>query len=389
MVYTWVDEVEEGNMNPIGQNVARFRLDQNLSQQDLADKVGVSRLALGKIERGEVEPRSKTLNALASALDVSLEDLLTTPRPLESVRFRARKRVHGREQILAEVSRWLEAYEWLEKELQARPAVHVFKSLQPSPLKNPKVLAGEVRKAMKIKLNEPVRDICGLLEESGIKVLLLEKKSDAFFGLSVGLGDGGPAVVVNTWDRISVERWIFTAAHELGHLLLHKAEYKRTEMTEPTAAEREADTFASYFLMPEELFSSEWEETRGHALVHRVLKVKRIFRVSYKTVLYRLVETGRESRDVWQSFQVQHKHYFGRTLKKADEPVQLKEREFTWNWSCAGEPQALTESDFVEDRLCRLVRKAFEEKKISLGRAAEILGVTREEMRQRAAHWTE
>lgn len=45
--------------------------------------------------------------------------------------------------------------------------------------------------------------------------------SDDFFGLSIGPADGGPAVVVNVWDGISVERWIFTAAHELGHLVLH------------------------------------------------------------------------------------------------------------------------------------------------------------------------
>lgn len=48
-----------------------------------------------------------------------------------------------------------------------------------------------------------------------------EVMSDGFFGLSIGPTDRGPLVVVNVWGRISVERWILTAAHELGHLLLH------------------------------------------------------------------------------------------------------------------------------------------------------------------------
>ena len=85
-------------------------------------------------------------------------------------------------------------------------------------------------------------------------------------------------------------------------------------------AEREADAFASHFLKPEPVFTAEWDETSGHPLFLRVLKVKRIFRVSYKTVLSRLVETGQTSLGVWQVFQRQHLHYFGKTLSKADEP---------------------------------------------------------------------
>lgn len=43
--------------------------------------------------------------------------------------------------------------------------------------------------------------------------------SDAFFGLSAAKQDGGPAVAVNAWDRVSVEGWIFTAQVGLGSLL--------------------------------------------------------------------------------------------------------------------------------------------------------------------------
>jgi hypothetical protein len=85
----------------------------------------------------------------------------------------------------------------------------------------------------------------------------------------------------------------------------------------------------------------------------RVLKVKHMFRVGYKTVLCRLVETGRVSRDVWPIFQRQHVQHFGRTLSKADEPNPLKASEFSWNWNRAGEPEGVSEYDFLEDRLHR------------------------------------
>ncbi|HEX7423494.1 MAG TPA: XRE family transcriptional regulator [Terriglobales bacterium] len=371
--------------NVIGHNLARLRLDRDVSQDEVASKAGISRLALGKIERGDVVPRAATLDALAKALGTSAAELVTAVHPLHTVRFRAPK-VKGRQQILAEVSRWLEDYCWLEGELKEAKRFPLDKLR--SERTKPEVLARRVRAEMGLDPKEPIRDICGLLGDHGIKVLLLDKKSDAFFGLSVSEGDGGPAVVVNTWERISVERWIFTSAHELAHLLLHQGEYSRDESEEPKAAEHEADTFASHFLMPEAAFASEWDDTSGHPLIDRVLKVKRMFRVSYKTVLYRLVESGRASRDVWQAFQRQHAQRFGKTLSKVDEPNRLKASEFAWNWNCAGEPEGVSKYDFLEDRLYRLVRTAMERKVISLGRAAEILRISREDMRQRAADWS-
>ena len=371
----------------IAANVARLRLDRQLTQADLATKAKLSRVALGKIERGSVVPRARTLDALAKALAVPVGELVTPVRPLESVRFRARALVHAREQILAEVSKWLDAYAGLEAALDERLPFRFEQVVAPSRRGSPVKAAQAARRTVGLGPEEPVRDICGLLEESGVKLLLLETNRDSFFGLSVGARDGGPAVVVNTWDRISVERWIFTAAHELGHLLLHPSEYQREATDLPLQAEREADAFASEFLMPETAFAVEWDGTRGHSLLLRVLKVKRIFRASYKTVLYRLVESGRETSAVWRAFQGQHRGYFGKTLRKTDEPEALEKSEFAWNWSRSGEPAGLSKHDFIEDRLSRLVRRALEEERISLGRAAEILGLTRDEMRQKAREW--
>ena len=369
----------------IASNVARLRLDRQLTQEELARKAGLSRMALGNIERGTATPRAKTIAALAKALQVPLGDLVRPVRPLETVRFRARARLHARAQILAEVAKRLDAYTQVEADLDASCPFR-FETICTQSGK-PVDTAQAARNAIGLDPGEPVRDICGLLENNGVKLLLLNKKSDSFFGLSVGARDGGPAVVVNTWDRISVERWIFTAVHELGHLLLHPAQYQRDVTELPVQAEREADTFASHFLMPEAGFEPEWDETRGHPLLVRVLKVKRIFRVSYKTVLYRLVESGRETPDIWRTFQRQHRHHFGKTLRKTQEPSALDKSEFTWNWSRSGEPEGLSRHDFIEDRLVRLVRQALEQEYISLGRAAEILGLHREEMRKYAREW--
>ena len=369
----------------IGANLARLRLDRQLTQEQVAVRAGISRMALGRIERGAVVPRARTLADLAVALAVPVGELVTPVPVLQSVRFRARAPVHGREQILAAVANWLNAYAWLETELTDRPAFRFEAATAGGG--TPTEIARAARRVVGLESQEPVRNISRLLEENGVKLLLMETTRDSFFGLSVRERDGGPAVVVNTWDRISVERWIFTAAHELGHLLLHPAEYRRHATEMPSEPEREADEFASEFLMPEAAFSLEWDATGGHSLLVRVLKVKRIFRVSYMTVLRRLVETDRETSHVWDVFQHQHRERLGRTLRKIEEPEALEKSEFAWDWRRAGEPAGLSEHDFIEDRLSRLVRRALEEELISLGRAAEILGLTRDEMRIQASEW--
>ena len=242
-------------------NVARLRRDRQLTQAALAEKAGLSRVALGKIERAVVVPRARTLAGLAQALEVSMGELVTPVPSLARVRFRARARIHGREQILADVAQWLSAYADLEDGLAEqrqfrfadRPGTpgSLHDVSEPSAGRpRPVEAARAARRNVGLGDEEPILDICGLIEGNGVKLMLLDKQRDSFFGLSVSADDGGPAVVVNTWDRISVERWIFTAAHELGHLLLHPTEYCReaTDLQEQT--EREADIFASHFLMP-------------------------------------------------------------------------------------------------------------------------------------------
>ncbi len=103
----------------IAANVARLRLDRELTQAELAGRAGLSRIAVGKVERGEMVPQARTLDALAKALRMPVSELVTPVRRPESVRFRARMRVHAREQILAQVATWLDAYCALEADLGA------------------------------------------------------------------------------------------------------------------------------------------------------------------------------------------------------------------------------------------------------------------------------
>ncbi len=377
------------SINDVSMNLRRLRSERELTQEQLADAAGLSRAGYRKIEAAQSEPRANTVLALARALEVKPGDLLRPAPPLPVARFRSTKRMRERELLLMSVARDLEDYANLEALLDERPSFTLQRfSAQDAEPSRPVEAASRIREDFDLADDEPIHDICGLLEAHGIKVLRNSIASDAFFGLSVADGTSGPAIVVNVWERISVERWIFTAAHELGHLVLHADDFDPDVTAEQPEHEREADLFAAYFLMPAASFLKEWDQTSGLTLYDRVLKLKRIYRVSYLTVLYRLSEMG--IPNIWARFKAEAKRRTGRSLLKADEPAGLGPSAFLGSaveTRKASEPTQLTEYDFLTDRRQWLVRKAVEGDLVSIGRAAEILGLSLREMRQVAGSW--
>ena len=373
-------------------NLRRLRKAKNITQGKLAEKAGLSRVAYRNIETGKSVPRVRNLEAIAAALGVPLAQLVAPAKKLKAVRFRSNKHLRLRSQILADVGRWLHDFNDLERMLGDRKVNRVrgISGKLPSGSGREEAAAAMARKAFGLDNEEPVRDICGLLESAGVKVGAQSIASPDFFGLCVAEADGGPAVFVNTWPRITVERWIFTAAHELGHLILHLADFNVEQADEIDAHEFEANSFAAFFLMPEASFRKEWEDTAGLAFIDRVLKVKRIFRVSYLTVLHRISEGDEGYGKLLEIFLKDYKKRHSKFLLKADEPEALVQDALRPGFPesrSPKEPENLSRADFFQDRLSMLVRRAVENDTISLGRGAEILGKPLAEMRELAASW--
>jgi Zn-dependent peptidase ImmA (M78 family)/DNA-binding XRE family transcriptional regulator len=365
------------NLQILAQNIRRLRTAKRFSQKALADAAGLSLPAIKSLELAKSEPRMRTVQAIAKGLDVKLQELFLPVREIKAVRFRSTKRMQNRENVLAEVSRRLDDFNYLEKVLDTNVPFKLQQTRAQCSRARIALAAELCREKLSLKPGEPIHDICGLLEHAGVKVLSIPMASDGFFGLSVGEEDGGPAVAVNVWERISVERRIFSAAHELGHLMLHLDAYDVTRTDENKEEEREADLFAGHFLMPDIGFRKEWEEASGLHWVDRVFKVKRIFRVSYKTVLVRLREHNVVGEEIWMKFNVAYQRRFKRKLPFKEEPMGID----------PAEPFGMQRFDFYEDRFSRLVREAVEQDKISLSRGAEMLGIGIEEMQDLLQNW--
>jgi len=373
-------------MRDLSVNLMRLRKISGLTQQQVADATGVSRVAYRNIEKGDAEPRRSTLGRLASAFDVSVFDLLAPAPELQSLRFRAQTTMTAREkaefeQLAYGVANWLQDFNELEEILGQRIEYR---------------LSGFRRKKEAVKTAAAARhelgldtgcdcvpDICDLLEKAGVKICLRPSPLKQFFGLSIGLADDGPALAVNTHAFIPVERQIFSVAHELGHLLMHSDSYTdRSVQVESRndPAEQEANVFAAYFLMPDDRFDAVWNEYRGLHWVDRILHVKRHFKVSYKTVIRRLTDTGRaDPKKIYFQFNAAYQKRTGKKLGGNEEPVVPS--------SVKEEPDTLNPLDMVEDRLGGLTRDALEAGEISVSRAAEILDLSLSEMRDFVQSW--
>ncbi len=361
----------------LARNVRRLRTAKHFSQKALAEAAGLSLPAVKNLELTKNAPRMRTVQAIANALDVRLRDLFQPVRQLKTVRFRSVKRMQNRENILANVSRWLDDFNYLEDVLNRQRQFKLKGVWEECSIDNIVEAAALCREKFGLKPVEPIYDICGLLEDAGIKVRQIYMASNSFFGLSIAENDGGPAIVVNAWERIPVERRIFSAAHELGHLMLHRHAFDISQTRENKIEENEANLFAGHFLMPDKGFFKEWDEASGLHPVDRVFKIKRIFRVSYKTVLFRLTRHGIADASIWRRFNQAYQQRFNRKLSFKEEPMAMDSTE----------PFGLKPFDFQEDRFSRLVRRAVEKDKISLSRGAEMLDITIKDMQDILRNW--
>ena len=68
----------------IGNKIKELRIQEGLTQEELADKTGLSTRTIQRIENGEVDPRIYTLTTIAEALNVEYQELIREEIKIES-----------------------------------------------------------------------------------------------------------------------------------------------------------------------------------------------------------------------------------------------------------------------------------------------------------------
>jgi Zn-dependent peptidase ImmA (M78 family)/transcriptional regulator with XRE-family HTH domain len=228
--------------------LTQARVLAELTKAELADAVRVSAAAVGQYEAGVTAPRPELLPLLARELKVPVE-FFATGRPLgrldaANAHFRSLRstRAKDRAKAATHVEQVWELAHALEKRIRL-PEVMLPEVREGT---SPTDAAQIVRQAWGVSPG-PLAHLVATIEAHGVIVTLIQFTNEAITRVSAYSTDalGRPIIVVTPERAVSIYRYRFTCAHELGHLLLHF-----NPLPGDRQQEREADEFAAELLTP-------------------------------------------------------------------------------------------------------------------------------------------
>ncbi|WP_182875077.1 helix-turn-helix domain-containing protein [Microbispora sp. H10670] len=266
-----------------------------LTKKEVAERVGVSPAAVGQYEAGVTRPRPDLVPLLAEVLAVpsafflpgrphgKLDGSMAHFRSLRSTR------AYQRAKAVAFVEQVWELTYALEKRVRL-PFVDL-----------PGFAGGEVDSGTALPRDPvgaaralrahwglgagPVSHLVRHMESRGIVVVFPRADEDAVTVDAFSTSSLPRPIVVLTPNRFDdVYRHRFTAAHELGHLVLHG-----DAAAGDSQQEREADSFAAEFLTPRD---SVGPGLPARADLRRLAELRRVWGVSVDSLLYRCREVG-------------------------------------------------------------------------------------------------
>ena len=98
----------------IANRLIELRKKSGLSQEQLAEKLGLSRQAVSKWERAEPSPDTDNLICLAKIYNVSLDDLLNSDQSVEEIAQEIKEETAEKENKLDENKEKKHPYAWIE-----------------------------------------------------------------------------------------------------------------------------------------------------------------------------------------------------------------------------------------------------------------------------------
>ena len=357
----------------LGERICQERRRHDLTQADVAAKLGLSRPTYIGIEKGERRPSAEELVKIAEALQVSLHDLLKEHRAAgeASPRFRlglgrgaSDVELRGVVDKLEELGR---RYVELESLLGIARVKAPLESLEtyrttPGDGRRAKLAAEDAARTVRGALglgDAPAPDVAPRLEtEAGIRLFHLDLPSPVA-GVFIWGDEIGACVAVNR--RHPPERRLWSLLHETGHFLRDREAGDVLPTSGPErmdASEVFADTFAKEFLLPQTGLARRFEEVvranGARFTIADIFSLAHTHGASFQATCMRLekldlLPTGTYDRLKRQKFKVH------------EAEAQL------------GLPGVREDATVLPERYVNLALAAYEAEKISEGSLAEYL----------------
>jgi Zn-dependent peptidase ImmA (M78 family)/DNA-binding transcriptional regulator YiaG len=268
----------------------------NLSQTDLAKRLGVSSSLVSHWESGTRVPSETQVMEMSRALGVSVDYLLNAEGVCPRFKFRAFKTTSPKaevEQVLKDASQQIyfidTAFRMAGKTLKPFRLKADFSAQQLPDM------ATQFREGLRLNRRVTLGELKEALAEWDVSVFDWAMPSE-ISGLSYR--GATTAIIINKLH--TKQRKLFTLAHEFGHVLFHLARGNSGEETAVSIIasnrdpmEKEANQFASELLMPTAEITALVQES-GNKLRERVglAMASQTFNVSVDAMFYRLANQG-------------------------------------------------------------------------------------------------
>jgi Zn-dependent peptidase ImmA (M78 family)/transcriptional regulator with XRE-family HTH domain len=267
---------------------------RRLSQVQLAAMVGVSASTVSKWRSGQQAPEPDTLTRLASVVNVSPEWFTRplVPKPSAPL-FRSNASAHVAARAVLEARlEWAQEVTLCLSSMVDLPEVKLPSRTFVCPDEigdvDIETAALDCRGMWGLGLG-PVPNVALALESAGVILVREETGIAQIEGLSAWSEPLQRPMVLLSADKDNGFRSRFDAAHELGHLVLHRHIERVTDRERHNAMEKQAHKFAGAFLLPAESFLAE---VRTPVTLDSLLHLKQRWGVSVAAMVMRLAALG-------------------------------------------------------------------------------------------------
>lgn len=283
-----------------GHILEELRLLHGLTRSELAEKLQVSEQAIWQFENQQTTPKMKHLMALGQLFHVAIDYFDKVEQlsqfDLSRIAFRnadleTKKTIRIQTIYLEKLNQMID---YLEQFVEIPHQIIYDLCEDTDQLFQEGLAIQEIammaRKALAIASDNS--NLLYHLEKSGIYISerLINGQADAYSAWSK---NGRPFIILGV-GKSSVRR-NFDLAHELGHLLLHQQiDFEELSAADLEEKEREANQFASYFLLPEEEFLRDFHDLVGKRVSNpdQYVLLKQKYHVSIQALEYRAYKLG-------------------------------------------------------------------------------------------------
>jgi Zn-dependent peptidase ImmA (M78 family)/DNA-binding XRE family transcriptional regulator len=292
-----------------------------MTAKALAEAADLSPITISRLENGENIPDEETILKLSNTLRYPIAFFFKDdPDEIDvnAVSFRSLSKMSAKERHAAisagEIG--LEVSDWIEEKFD----LPKHDLLDLSYETDPETASKSLRNHWGIG-EKPIGNMIRLLEAKGVRVFSLSENTASVDAFSFWR-DNKPFVFLNTFK--TPEHSVTDAAHELGHLVMHRHGGTQPSSELSRAAEREANQFASAFLMPKDDVKAFMPRP---ITAERIVNAKARWRVSAMALTYRLNAIGLLTDWQYKSMCIE----LGRRGYRSGEPIGIQ-RETSAVW---------------------------------------------------------